>query len=187
MTAKEVCRVLVGLGYNCLWDPRRIRAIPNSTIVGWEADLLVLQPSGWLWEIEIKVSVADFRREFKTKGLKHRVYFDGPQTEKYGAYYSHTYQNKHVQKFFFALLKAVYDRLRPEEFPEKAGIIVIDPAKTDHYGRPRATIVRKAKNLPGAAKVDDAFRLRFYELVYHRFWAFASRDEKLLDAKDEVG
>lgn len=185
MTAKEVLGSLCGFGSNCLWSPARLVAVPNTTgAVGWEADLLLLHPSGWVWEIEIKVSVADFRREFRTKEAKHKVLSEG-LFEKRGSYgYIHTKKNKHVQKFFFAIPKEVYDKLREEDFPEYAGVIVVDPAYADSWGRLRAKIVRRAKNLPGAEKAGSAFRIRLLELAHARLWSYAYRDDSLLDIRE---
>lgn len=187
MTAKEVLGSLCGLGSNCLWSPNRLVAVPNTTaIVGWEADLLLLHPSGWVWEVEIKVSVADFRREFRTKSRKHEILRVGQKTiESRGPYSKdYTLRNKHVQKFFFAVPKDVFDKLKDEDFPEYAGVIVVDPAYADYWGRLRPVIVRRAKNLPGVEKAGSSFRIRLLELAHSRLWSFAYRDDSLLDVRE---
>lgn len=191
MTAKEVLGSLCGIGSNCLWSPNRLVAVPNTTtIVGWEADLLLLHPSGWVWEVEIKVSVADFRREFRTKATKHEVLRAGQKTFESKGYYSrpHTIKNKHVQKFFFAVPKDVFDKLRPEDVPEYAGVIVIDPDRVDSWKRPVPYIERRAKNLPGVEKVGAQFRIRLLELAHARLWSFAYLNDSLLEIyeKEEV-
>lgn len=186
LTAKDVLASICGLGSNCLWTPYRLIAVPNTTaIVGWEADLLLLHPSGWVWEVEIKVSVADFRREFRTKAAKHHILREGSltNTASYGGYIR-TRKNKHVQKYFFAVPKDVFDKLNEEDFPDYAGIIVVDPERFDSWKRPVPYIHRRAKNLPGVEKADSAFRIRLLELAHARFWAFAFRDDSLLDNRE---
>ncbi len=46
---------------------------PNSLLYGWEADLLLIRPNLIVWEFEIKISKADYLREFKQKAWKHSV------------------------------------------------------------------------------------------------------------------
>ena len=162
MTSKEVLRSLVGLGTNCLWSPTRLLALPNAMdLAGWEGDLLLLHPSGWLWEVEIKVSVGDFRREFKTKAKKHKAL-------EFGS--SGYCVNRHVLKYFFAMPKEVFERLRPEEIPAYAGVIVLDPEVVDSWGRMVPKIVRRAPQLPGVSKTGPQFRAKFLELCHVRFW-----------------
>lgn len=187
MTAQEVLGSLCGLGSNCLWSPNRVVAVPNTTtIVGWEADLLLLHPSGWVWEVEIKVSVADFRREFQTKAHKHQVLRMGSRPFVPGDKWSSVPNaNKHVQKFFFAVSKDVFDKLKEEEVPAYAGIIIVDPERLDSWKRPVPYIHRRAKNLPGAEKAGSAFRIRLLELAHARLWSFAYRDDSLLCAGTE--
>lgn len=56
------------------FTPVRDIIIPNCVgMTGFESDLLVCRRSGWLTEVEIKVSKADFRREFAEKGHKHKM------------------------------------------------------------------------------------------------------------------
>lgn len=190
MTAKEVLGSLCGFGSNCLWSPNRLVAVPNTTtIVGWEADLLLLHPSGWVWEVEIKVSVADFRREFRTKASKHRTLSGGKWQKNIGTGrpYLVTRSNKHVQKFFFAVPKDVFDKLKEEDFPDYAGIIVVDPERLDTWKRPVPYIHRRAKNLPGAEKTDDAFRIELLRLAHARLWSAAYKNHDLLDLRQEKG
>lgn len=184
MTAKEVLGSLCGIGSNCLWSPFRLVAVPNTvSVAGWEADLLLLQPSGWLWEIEIKVSVSDFRREFRTKKQKHEVLRTGKRPP--GPWSSVATTNKHVQKFFFALPKEVFEKLGEDEIPEYAGVIVVDPERVDLYGRVVPYVVRRAKNLPGAVKANYGVRIRLLDLAHARFWAAAYKDRSLLEVGEE--
>lgn len=50
-----------------------IYQLTNSYIFGWESDYFgVAKQSGYTYEIEVKISVSDFRADFKNKTFKHR-------------------------------------------------------------------------------------------------------------------
>lgn len=68
MTSADITRALALFH----WTHRREVCVPNCHFAGQEADLLVLRPSGWLEEVEIKISVSDFRKDFTHKPNKHR-------------------------------------------------------------------------------------------------------------------
>jgi len=183
MTAREVLLALCGHGSNCLWNPTRLVAVPNTTqLVGWEADLLLLFPSGWVWEVEIKVSVSDFRREFRTKESKHLTLEAGVRMidlGRGGRPHLVRHANKHVGRYYFAMPKAVYDKVEAE-IPAYAGVIVLDPDNLDGWKRLRPRIVRKAKLLPGTDKTGDKFRIELLRLAHARFWTYLSTDPEVV-------
>jgi hypothetical protein len=158
MKAKDVQAALVGYGTNCLWNPRRVLAVRNSNgVCEWEADLLLIHPSDWVWEVEIKVSVSDFRREFQTKCKKHRRLQNFSQTL--------------VRRFFLAMPVAVWEKVR-DEVPECYGVILLDPKWVDAWGRLKPWIERRGKELP-ARRATDADRRKVLESVYYRSWRAA--------------
>lgn len=169
MTCREVQSALLGCRVSCLWDPRRVIAARNTVgVLGWEADLVLIQPSGWLWEVEVKVSASDFRREFraKTKIEKHRVLVSG----HHRANYRGDQKPNMVRKFFFAMPSEVYEQVKAE-IPDYAGVILVDPAKTlKGWKEPRPWIEKKAKDLP-AEKADGGTRHQVLLSIYHRHWS----------------
>lgn len=62
-----------GVMLRCLhhWNLMKSQVIPRCCLTGWEADLLVIRPSGWAEEVEIKISKSDFRAEWTKKAEKH--------------------------------------------------------------------------------------------------------------------
>jgi hypothetical protein len=70
-----------------------------------ETDLLVLTPSGYAWEIEIKTSLADLKAD-KKKAHGH-------------------YSNK-IKRLYFAVPEDLKDKAL-EHIPERAGLFVIKP------------------------------------------------------------
>jgi hypothetical protein len=163
MTSGDIQRYLIGWG-SALWEPNKVVAARNSVgVAGWEADLLVLQPSGWLWEIEIKVSVADFRRELRSKLGKHKALTTGFTPRKYGIG-----PRSVIRKFFFALPIAVFEKVK-EEIPNWAGVIVIDAERVDNWGRVKPYIAKQAKLL-NAEKAPADTRSKMIEAVYYQYW-----------------
>lgn len=70
LTAKRISWLLAHQHF----DVRRDIIVPNCTgmtTLG-EADLLICRKSGWLTEVEIKISRADFKRDFSSKPFKHK-------------------------------------------------------------------------------------------------------------------
>ena len=45
----------------------------NLYVFGWESDKLIETKTGYIYEFEIKISVADFKNDFKHKGDKHAI------------------------------------------------------------------------------------------------------------------
>lgn len=62
-------QILKVLNRNFLSSPRYL--INNLHIFGWESDYLAITKNGYAYEIEIKISVQDFKNDFKKVG-KHR-------------------------------------------------------------------------------------------------------------------
>lgn len=121
--------------------------VPN---VDWgllphEADLVALSPSDWLSEIEIKISVADFKRDLKKP--KHAI--NGHPTL--------------ISKFYYAMPAEVHETVRGLISPG-LGIIIVNQngrAETLYDGDRRST----------ARKVTDAEREQLLRLGYIRYWA----------------
>lgn len=171
MTASEIQHAIVGWKHACLWNPQQVVASFNSTgIVGWEADILVIHKSGWVWEIEVKISVADFRKEFKEKVEKHEALQSGLVKQRYtwanGGYKSNPVHSL-IKKFFFAMPVEIYEKVK-DEIPAYAGVILLDES-IRYNGHLRPWIVKKAKDLPAERGGDDA-RNKAVWSCYWRLW-----------------
>ena len=177
MTVRDIERAIIGRWSFNLWVPQSVYAVTRSVgIVGHEADLLILQrETKWLYEVEIKTSVADFRKEFKTesKAHRHRV-----NAARIGRKQDPRYL---VRKLFFAMPRKVYEKVM-KDIPDYAGIIVVDPY-TATIHRPtqadynncievetfKAYKVRDAKILE-ANRADDEIKAKMLESVHYAFW-----------------
>ena len=171
MKCEDIQRALVGYGTNCLWSPQKTLSAMNTTgVVGWEADALIVHPSDWIWEVEIKVSASDFRREFKEKSktLKHKALVEGRFAGAWANWGGGRGRDNMVRKFFFAMPVTVYEKVK-DEIPAYAGVILLDEKKVDSFQRLRPWIERRAKDLT-AQKAKPEDRQRLLESVYYRSW-----------------
>ena len=133
------------------FDARRNMIVPNVTWgfgLNYECDLLMLSASGYVTEIEIKVSRSDLLADKKKR--KHRLWESG---------YS---SGKRIIKYFYF---AIPDQLESSisDVPERAGVIIVD-------GHGRCTTVRKPIMNRDARKATDAQRIHLGHLAAMRIW-----------------
>jgi len=167
----DIQRAVLGFGKNCLWDPQKVRGAFNTTgVAGWEADIVVIQKSGLLYEVEVKVSVSDFRREFQTKSEKHEALVSGLRRRPFDAPFPTV-----VSRFYFAMPVEIWQKVKGE-VPAWAGVILVDDGKRDKRGRLEPWVEVKAPKLP-ARKATDKDRAALTESVYFRYWFSAEYDK----------
>jgi hypothetical protein len=101
----------------------------------WETDFLVVQKSGYCYEIEIKISRSDFLNDFKKKN-KHLILNEGVYMKKkyrYHAdqvtkkkiseqYYSPTEWKFRPNKFYYCVPEGL---IKAEEVPDYAGLMYV--------------------------------------------------------------
>ncbi len=128
-------------------NTRRNLIVPN---VSWgmnvhECDLLVLTNAGWLWEVEIKISKADLKKDL----------------QKY-----HRHDSPLIKRLYFAIPDYLQDCI--ELVPDRAGIIVVNT----EAGRSWRGVWkhREARN-HGGRKMTDAERYRLARLGALRIWS----------------
>jgi len=136
-----------------LFDYRRFLVVPNASYgVGLhECDLLALTASGYAHEIEIKVSVADLRR-------------DGQKW--------HHHQSQRVKCLWFAAPAEMREAMQ-EHVPPEAGIILIN--KCEGWPGWRQEIVRKPVIRRGARRFTDTERYDLARLGTIRYWTWAHK------------
>lgn len=110
----------------------------------YEADLVVLRPSGWAIEVEIKISSADIRAD-----LKKRRQHDSPL----------------FRELYFAVPECLAEN---DSIPEHAGILSIYEYKPGwlKVKKIRNPVVRKT-----AHKWKPETRQKLYELAAMRTWS----------------
>lgn len=107
-----------------------------------ECDLLVLTKSGYLWEIEIKVTRADLLADKKK---------------------THGHHNQNIKRLYFALPHYLESCI--EHIPERAGVILVK--KTSHGYVCRQ--VREARNDKGY-QLTEKEKLKMAMLGAMRIW-----------------
>lgn len=138
-----------------VFEYRRYLCVPNSNqFLDWEADLLVLSPSDWLYEIEIKSTLSDLKADIK----KH----------KHNFVWGHSYYPL-VWKMYYAMPLSVFEKVRDAPpIPNHAGIITIDESNEMLYERAKRQ--REAKPNPSARKLTDQERYKLARLGALRYW-----------------
>lgn len=124
MTEAQIIRRLFSYFQNgYLWR------INNAYIFkyNWESDFFCQSSSGYLIEVEVKISVSDFKADFKKE--KHK-YLSGQDNSK-----------KFIpNKFYYAVSEEIASKI---EVPKYAGLIVISNNKTDFVKK--APLIHKEK------------------------------------------
>ena len=116
--------------------------VPN---ISWglflhECDLLVLTPSGYAWEVEIKISKADLIRDKKKR---------------------HGHFNKKIKALYFAI--PGYLLLHKEHIPERAGILLINENK-------KCSLFRRPKFKKPYYRFSQKERYKVARLGAMRIW-----------------
>jgi len=116
--------------------------VPN---VSWglglhECDLVVLKPSGYLWEVEIKVSAADLRRDKDKR---------------------HGHASNKIARLYFAIPKRL-EKCVPD-IDARAGVLIVED-------KGYTKLVRVPQTNKAARKLTESERVKLYELASMRMW-----------------
>lgn len=136
-----------------LYDYKRNIMLPNSQLPGWEADLLIISEDRYAKEIEIKITKADFLKEFKIDELDKR---DVNKIRK-----QLVFENKGSGSFVSNYCVAVPENLVPlalEHLPPYVGILTVFQCKTSSTFNPKywkSKYIRKPKMLTNARKMTE--------------------------------
>lgn len=134
---------------NLIWkdcDRRRHRLMtPNTTLLGWESDMISVTKAGLIVEYEVKISRGDFRADFKK--IRHRIL----DTAQIGE------QHRGATYFYYVVPR---DMVSVAEVPEHAGLI---------YAHPVFQIVKPAPRLH-SNKITDHQRQWLERSLIHRYW-----------------
>jgi hypothetical protein len=131
-------------------------ACPNLSwgLLNWEADLAVFTKSGFLWEIEIKISESDWKQD---QNKQKWTYMDrwrdrGDLTPK---------------RFYYAAPQGLAERWSEIGIPEWAGVVSVEESR----GRVKAKIIKECKDNGGARKATESELLRAARLSSMRYWS----------------
>ena len=114
----------------------------------YELDLMVVTPSGWATEIEIKVSVSDLKADQRK---------------------THGHHSNKIKYLYFA----VPEKLQPLALgliPERAGLFIIRP-ELQLYDYRKTEIVKSPVTNKAARKITTEERIKLNELATMRIWS----------------
>ncbi len=111
-----------------------------------ECDLLVLHPTGYATEVEIKLSKSDILRDKKK---------------------AHNHSHPYIRRLFFAVPEKLKDYAL-KHIPERAGLIVVREKKKLCGGY--CKIVRYPKPNRKARKWTEKHRAKLLQLMQIRYW-----------------
>lgn len=148
-----------------LFPWRRYIVVPNVSwgLLPHEADLVALSAAGWLTEVEVKVSKADFLAD-REKYKHQRAKINGsPEL---------------ICEFYYAMPTTVWEKCKPEDLPEGAGLILC--SREEWESDPKARVVQKPMSNPSARKLTDNEREQLLRLGYLRYWGRQEAVERVM-------
>lgn len=154
-----------------VFPPRRWLCVDNVSWgfgLPWEADLIAVNQAGYITEVEVKISLADLKRDAGKR--KHRMRL---QDQEAG---TDTIYTTKVRAFWYAMPRQVWEQAAAKlvAVREDAGIILVyaDPGTPARNIPPRlrAEIARKPKLNPKAKKIALQGRYKLARLGTLRYW-----------------
>ncbi|MFH0806055.1 MAG: MmcB family DNA repair protein [Patescibacteria group bacterium] len=126
--------------------------VPNVSY-GWglnyEADLVIITPSRYAWEIEIKTSIADLKADLKKK---------------------HQHDSNKFKALYFAVPRDLKEKAL-ELIPERAGLFVILEPRKENKWFPAVMLIKSPKINMKADKITDKELEKLYKLAAMRIWS----------------
>lgn len=125
------------------------KAIPSCSTFGWEMDVAVITPANYLYEIEIKRTLSDWKADEKK--------------QKWGI------SRPCVSRFYYAIPPSLLDK-KPPFVSDDTGIIFLTEKDNDYQAfRVYANIHKHAKRI-GNTKITNEKLQYMMGVFYHRYW-----------------
>ena len=122
----------------------------SENIVTHECDMLMVTKNYFLREIEIKVSVSDFKADFKKK---------------------HNHEGN-IKQFYYAVPYYILDKIK-DLVPEQAGIMVA-VYENEHWQLKR---YKKAIDNKSATTIDEEKLNKIFRIGYLKYWFYRKREK----------
>lgn len=148
-----------------IFDPTRYCCIVNVSygFLNHEADLLILNGTNRLYEVEIKTTLADLRADFKK---------------------SHGHNDKKIERLYYAVPAPLLEKAK-EIIPEQFGIISVTLEKFPHHYSFDAERVRDAKKLRDY-KLNEHQIIQLLRLGTMRYWTRHCYEWSVMEELDET-
>lgn len=160
MTSEEIMIALIHKKFNI----RQQLIIPN---LWWgfdlkhECDLFVVSKSGYAAEVEIKVSVADVKRDLKK---------------------IHGHTDSRIKFLWFALPQEIYEK-SIDYIPKYAGIITIEKFEDGYIG---VYVKRKPEQSQVFRKLKHEEVSQLQRLMAMRYWTLLNKYIKTKEKKNDI-
>jgi hypothetical protein len=142
----------LAMGDSAPFSYQRYLCVPNVSwgFLNYEADLLVVTESGYLKEVEIKISVSDLKRDLKKK--KHDSW-ENPLNP--------------VCELIYAMPEFIWNAVKETPpIPFYAGVIIIDESGRHSYvKRPERNKFSRPLFIEEKAKLSRLAHMRYWSLV----------------------
>jgi hypothetical protein len=159
-TGDQVARILATHWDSPLnWGKQRVVVPRVNTLLPWEADLLAISHTGYLTEIEVKVSAADWWVDAKKQ--KWRRYAEPPVGSVFGAGWAK------VKYFWYAAPIELAQRWAEFGLPDFAGVYGIEDLGDDKM---RIHVVRPATARSGHRRLQADEQLQLARCGCIRIW-----------------
>jgi putative uncharacterized protein FNV0627 len=132
------------------YDDDSNRGYRVENIVTHECDILSVTKNYFLREIEIKVSVSDFKADFNKK---------------------HNHEGN-IKQFYYAVPYYILDKIK-DLVPEHAGILVA-VYENEHWQLKR---YKKAVDNKSATPIDEEKLNKIFRIGYLKYWFYRKREE----------
>lgn len=86
LTKEQVTEQLLQQHLRC-WKSNPKYIVENLYVFDWESDMLIKTRSGYWYEVECKISLADFKNDFKRKWRKHDLLKTGDEKHRRPNYF----------------------------------------------------------------------------------------------------
>lgn len=139
----------------------------NLFVYSWESDYLCITKTGYIHEIEIKISREDFFNDFKHKDEKHKLLKENNKDNNLPNY------------FYYCVPK---DLISIDEIPEYAGLIYVI---NEHF----INIVKPAPKISQNKPILESFNLVdkfYYNMSSWRQKALKIQKEEIISLKEEI-
>lgn len=142
LTKEQVSELLLQQ-YLCVWKSNPKYIVENLYVFDWESDILIKTRSGYWYEVECKISFADFKNDFKNKRQKHEFLKTGDEKHRRPNY------------FYYCVPWYLSEKVLPL-LPDYAGLIVLaENGRLNEVNR--APCLHKQKYTNEELKLCDKF------------------------------
>lgn len=136
----------------------------TNSFTAWEADLLVVSRAGYMTEVEVKVSLSDWRAD--AKKYKFKILSDQGQNPETAREQSSW---RSIKAFWYAVPVELAPRYTEAGIPDWAGVMGVREPDEAHHWQASFEIVRQPKIFK-AVKLTERRQLELARLGACRQW-----------------